>query len=139
MEGVPSTVRCNNQAITINNPLLRFERYTEAKEKASDNMEKHLNACFEASEIDKLPETVAELKTSPASGWSDDIEKSLLHSMAFSENDMLSCPVILMLAVSSTDVDPVACMAELCSRHYAPACMSNVSILIYCFLSQCFS
>lgn len=42
LEGVTGVVRNNNQQITINNPVLRFERYTEALEKPSEDVEKVL-------------------------------------------------------------------------------------------------
>jgi hypothetical protein len=40
LEGVTGIVRNNNQQITINNPLLRFERFTEAVEKPLEVVEK---------------------------------------------------------------------------------------------------
>ena len=36
---------------------------------------------------------------------------------------MISHPVVLLLVVATTDVDPVACMQELASVHHVPQCM----------------
>lgn len=36
---------------------------------------------------------------------------------------MISHPVVLLLVVATTDVDPVACMQELASVHHMPQCM----------------
>lgn len=45
--------------------------------------------------------------------------------MSFSEYEMISHPVILLLVVATTDVDPVACMQELNSSHHTPVCLNN--------------
>lgn len=38
---------------------------------------------------------------------------------------MLSHPVVLLLVVATTDVDPVACMQELASVHHTPSCLTS--------------
>lgn len=38
---------------------------------------------------------------------------------------MLSHPVVLLLVVATTDVDPVACMQELASVHHTPPCLTS--------------
>lgn len=38
---------------------------------------------------------------------------------------MLSHPVVLLLAVATSDADPVACMQELASVHHTPSCLSS--------------
>jgi hypothetical protein len=38
---------------------------------------------------------------------------------------MISHPVIMLIAVATTDVDPVACMQELASVHHTPSCLQS--------------
>jgi hypothetical protein len=38
---------------------------------------------------------------------------------------MLSHPVVLLLVVATSDVDPVACMQELASMHHTPLCLTS--------------
>lgn len=38
---------------------------------------------------------------------------------------MLSHPVVLLLVVATSDVDPVACMQELASVHHTPLCLTS--------------
>ena len=81
-----------------------------------------------------MPANERDIRVSPPSAWTESIDKSLMYSMSFSEYDMLSNPIILLLAVSTTDTDPLAAMNEMCSRHYAPQGILAVCIVIYYIL-----
>jgi len=97
----------------VNNPLLRFERFTEAFEKTSDIVENKLNDCFTPYETSKMPETKEDLQSGTSTsttrppGWNEEVEKTILNSMSFGEYDMLSCPLVALFAVSTTDADPM--------------------------------
>jgi hypothetical protein len=67
-----------------------------------------------------------ELITSPPTAWSETLEHIVLRSMSFSEYEMISHPIILLTVVSTSDVDPVACMQEMASIHHLPQCLTNV-------------
>ena len=56
-------------------------------------------------------------------GFSYCILLSILFFYHTSETEMISHPIILLLAVATSDVDPVACMQELASVHHAPQCL----------------
>ncbi len=80
---------------------------------------------FTAYDVNRLPNTVAELKVSPPSAWDRTMEQIVARSLSFSENEMLSQPTILLTVVASTDKDPVAAMQELTNIHNLPTCFSS--------------
>lgn len=75
----------------------------------------------------RMPSTVGELKASVPSAWTTKMEQVVSHSMAFSEYEMISQPIVLLLVVSTSDSDPIACMQELCAQHHLPACLATVN------------
>lgn len=44
-----------------------------------------------------------------------------MRSLSFSEYEMISHPLLLLIVVSTSDVDPVGAMQELSSSHHVPA------------------
>lgn len=83
-------------------------------------MEEALRLNFKEFDMRKLPVDFDELKSTPPSGWSHEIEQRIIRSTSFSEFEMISQPLCIMTVVSTADVDPVACMQELCSPHHSP-------------------
>lgn len=49
-----------------------------------------------------------------------------MRSLAFSEFEMTSHPLIFLTVVASSDVDHVGCMQELSSSHHIPSCFNTV-------------
>lgn len=80
---------------------------------------------FEEFDISRIPNNVPELKASPPSAWSPQLEQILSRSLSFAEHEMLSHPVLILTVVSTADFDPVASMQELASGHHTPACLSS--------------
>jgi hypothetical protein len=85
-----------------------------------------MRSLFEEFDIAKLPANINELKSSTPTGWSNKLEQVVIRSMSFSEFEMVSHPVLLLTAVSTTDYDPLACMQEMSSYHHAPQCLVTV-------------
>jgi hypothetical protein len=125
LDGVNATVRSSNYQVEINDAHIRFERVTEVRGKSPSCIEEQLRATFEECDASMTPTSLSELKTTPSTAWGPRAEQIVLRSMAFSEFEMLSHPVILLTVVATTDVDPVACMQELASVHHTPSCLSS--------------
>ena len=45
--------------------------------------------------------------------------------MSFTDYEMISHPTLILTVISSSDIDHVSCLQELCSPHYLPPGMSN--------------
>lgn len=81
---------------------------------------------FVPVDISRLSADAGELRAAPTTGWNEDVEKAVMHSMSFSESDMLSHPLILLYAVATTDVDPLQSIQTLSSKSYLPQCFTSV-------------
>ena len=125
LDGVNATVRSSNYQVEINDAHIRFERVTEVRGKSPGCIEELLRSSFEECDPSMTPANLVELKATPPTAWGPRAEQIVLRSMAFSEFEMLSHPVILLTVVATTDVDPVACMQELASVHHTPSCLSS--------------
>ena len=125
LDGVNATVRSSNYQVEINDAHIRFERVTEVRGKSPGCIEELLRTSFEECDPSMTPANLVELKATPPTAWGPRAEQIVLRSMAFSEFEMLSHPVILLTVVATTDVDPVACMQELASVHHTPSCLSS--------------
>jgi hypothetical protein len=75
--------------------------------------------------MDRLPTSLSELKSSPPTAWTQDIEQIVMRSMSFSEFEMMSHPLVVLTVVSTADADPLAAMQELASIHHTPQCFTN--------------
>mmetsp|Transcript_14452 Transcript_14452/g.21723 ORF Transcript_14452/g.21723 Transcript_14452/m.21723 type:complete len:1460 (-) Transcript_14452:198-4577(-) len=125
LDNLSATVRSVNHQIPVIDAHIRFERVSEVVPKSSGCIEEILRDSFVAYDIEKLPHTPDELKSSPPSGWTSKIEQTLMRSMSFSEFEMSSHPLIFLTVVASSDVDHIACMHELSSVHHLPACFGT--------------
>lgn len=74
-----------------------------------------------------MPGSMAELRAVPPNAWTPAIEQLAMRSFSFAEYEMMSCPLILLTVVATTDIDHVAAIQELSSQHHMPACFSSVS------------
>lgn len=129
LDGIHASVRSAHQAIQINDAHVRFERITEAQPKSAGCVEEALRLSFKEFDMNKLPVDFEELKSAPPSGWTHNIEQRVIRSSSFSEYEMISQPLCILTVVSTADLDPVACMQELCSAHHAPGGFKTVRIL----------
>jgi len=129
LDGVNVTVRSSNYQVEINDAHIRFERVTEVRGKSPACIEELLRSTFEEGDPTLVPASLSALKggnaAPPPTAWGPRTEQTVLRSMAFSEFEMLSHPVVLLTVVATTDVDPVACMEELASVHHTPACLAS--------------
>ena len=131
LDGVNATVRSSNYQVEINDAHIRFERVTEVRGKSPGCIEELLRSTFEEGDPALVPASLSALKggaaatAPPPTAWGPRTEQTVLRSMAFSEFEMLSHPVVLLTVVATTDVDPVACMQELASVHHTPSCLSS--------------
>lgn len=111
------------------NTRIRFERYSEAKSKSCRVVERALMKAFRAFPLESIPSSADQLFNSPEtrpSAWSADIESILFRCSSFSNVECLSAPIAMIYAVSTNDIDPMACFEELSSSHYLPAGFKNV-------------
>ena len=129
LDGIHATVRATSQIIHINDAHIRFERITEAQAKSPGCLEEALRLNFNEFDMNKLPATFEDLRSTPPSGWTHEVEQRILHSGSFSEYEMISQPLCLLTAVSTADADPMACMQELCSTHHAPMGFKTVRFI----------
>ena len=127
LDGIHASVRSASQSIQINDAHVRFERITEAQAKSWGCLEEALRLNFKEFDMKKLPLNFEELKSAPPSGWGHEIEQRILRGASFSEFEMMSQPLCILTVVSTADIDPVACMQELCSAHHAPPGFKSVS------------
>ena len=125
LDTMNAVVRTVNATLPIVDAHIRFERVTEVQAKSAVCIEEHLRKSFVPYDIISLPNNIAELKVSPPNGSNSKIEDYFMRSMSFSEFEMISQPLILMTVISTSDVDPVACMQELTSLHHTPPGFSN--------------
>lgn len=72
-----------------------------------------------------MPQSVAELKTTPPSSWTLKTEQIVSRLQSFHECEMTSHPYLILTVVATSDVDHILCMQELASAHHTPACLSN--------------
>lgn len=122
LDGINATIRAGgSQSFQMSDAHIRFERETEVRAKSSAEVEALLKERFEEFDLQRLPSTLAELRSSTPSAWTPTIEQIMLRSMSFSECEMLSHPLVLMSVVSTTDLDAIACMQQLASAHHTPA------------------
>lgn len=125
LDTMNAVVRTASATLPIIDAHIRFERVTEVQAKSAACLEEHLRKSFVPYDIVSLPNNIAELKVSPPNGSNSKIEDYFMRSMSFSEFEMISQPLILMTVISTSDVDPVACMQELTSLHHTPPGFSN--------------
>lgn len=104
---------------------IRFERMTEARTKSAETVEQLLGSMFTPYDVAILPNSSSEIKAGPPNAWTSNVEQIVMRSLSFSEYEMISQPIVLMMVVSTSDVDPVAAMMELASMHHTPSCLSN--------------
>lgn len=121
---VNETIRSNGNMIHIKEAHIRFERSTEFVAKPPGTVEQLLRSLFQEFDIARLPANASELKSQSPTAWTPQIEQVLCRSMSFSEYEMLSHPIVVITAVSTTDFDVVACMQEMVSYHHVPSIMS---------------
>lgn len=149
LEDINCTVRSTNQNILFHNAHIRFENISETKDKTSDNVEKvlsyspivtiyivickypcthfqHLAQSMKAFDIGSLPGDVPELRHVKPSAWSNKLENIMMHSMAFSEYELLSHPLVLLMAVATNDPDPLAAMQQLTAKNRNPTGVLSV-------------
>ncbi len=72
-----------------------------------------------------MPTNISEIKAAPPTSWTDVTEQSFLRSMAFSECEMISHPVLILNVVATSDQEPVVAMQELASIHHTPTVFTN--------------
>eukprot|EP01038_Epipyxis_sp_PR26KG_P005036 gene5036-7027_t len=125
LDGINAIVRSGAQNYSLPDTHVRFERVTEMRARTGDVIEEMMKQNFKEFELNRLPNNVQELKVSPPSAWSPLIEQIAMRSMAFTEFEMLSSPLIYLTVIATTDVDPIACVQELISMHHVPTCVSN--------------
>jgi hypothetical protein len=123
LDGISATVRGSSSNFHLTDAHIRFERETEVRAKTSTDIELLLQASFREYDLSGMPATVNELRSATPSAWTPTIEQIIMRSMSFSEFEMLSHPLIIMTVVSTSDVDPVACMQQLASVHHTPQCV----------------
>lgn len=121
---VNETIRSNGNLIHVKEAHIRFERSTEFVAKPSGTIEQLLRSIFQEFDIARLPANIAELKNQSPTAWTPQIEQVICRSMSFSEYEMLSHPIAIITAVSTTDFDVVACMQEMVSYHHVPSIMT---------------
>jgi len=121
---VNETIRSNGNLIHIKEAHIRFERSTEFVAKPSGTIEQLLRSNFQEFDIARLPANINELKSQSPTAWTPQLEQILYRSMSFSEYEMLSHPIVIITAVSTTDFDVVACMQEMVSYHHIPSIMT---------------
>jgi hypothetical protein len=121
IDNINISLRSAQSNIIMDDGHIRFERVTEAQVKSPGVVEEILRSKFTEFDLDKLPFDYEDLKISPPSGWSHDVEQLLLRSASFCEFEMISQPVLLLTVVSTSDEDPLTAMQDLCHMNYAPA------------------
>jgi hypothetical protein len=80
-----ANIRIGKQAFPISETHLRFERATETKPKTAELIESVLTSNFVPFDINRLPTSVGELKSSPPTAWTPTLEQLAVRSMSFSE------------------------------------------------------
>lgn len=67
-----------------------------------------------------------EWKRTPANPWLPALRDGLLRTVRFQQHDMFDHPIASIIAISSTEADPVACCKELGSAAHLPAPFQTV-------------
>lgn len=125
LDGINAAVRTNGQVFGLADAHIRFERASEVDQKSGDQIEDLLHDSFEEFDINRLPNSLVELKAGPPSAWTELIRQIVIRSISFSEYEMLSHPVVILSVIATSDVDHIACMQELVSGHHSPAGIKN--------------
>eukprot|EP00981_Chlorochromonas_danica_P002980 scaffold601_cov170-Ochromonas_danica.AAC.41 len=125
LDGINAAIRVPNQVFPMPDGHIRFERVTELKTKTIESVENLLLSQFTPFDVYALANTSSEIKANPPTAWTPTTEQIVMRSMSFSEYEMMSQPLLQLVVVATTDIDPLAAMLELASVHHLPSCLTS--------------
>jgi hypothetical protein len=125
LDGIQSSVRVGNHTFPLPDAHIRFERSTEFKPKSAQDVEDQLGRSFQEFDITRLPNSVSELKANPPCAWSPAVDQIFMRMTSFTEQEMISQPLLILTVVATSDIDHVACLQELSSPHHTAASFSS--------------